>query len=542
MKNIKLIKNSLLAILAVFLLFTACSDSFLDQENPNNPNDKIFWLSESNAESAIASVYSPIRGQVYGPYGADGGYQMQNVRADDTWAILGEDPNIWNVATFSNTPDAGANDFGPLYNSINRANVFLNKIGETPMDAAKKESWICEVKFLRALCYFYLVRDYGQVPLRLVSPSLDINEKYKASSPIEDIWAQIEKDLEDAAKNVNFPPTRTDGRASRGAAIALLGKAYIYQAKYAEGAAQLALLRQSPYAYELVENPADNFSGLTKLNKESVFEVMYKGLGGWKWENEEAESILGCTFPQFLGPEGTGGYFKIMPSEAIIEAFIKEERPAGSDTKFDKRLYASCYFKYSDYGDVLADETWYGGMPFDSIWKASSSKIAKGQPDFPVINGKKGRFLMKKFTNFFLDYANANSESNPANQDNNVRLMRFAEVLLLQAEACIKTGDLATATANLNLIRERAGLAQKTWSGVDELWDEMVHQKFLELYFENQRWYDLKRWYSIDKVREILVNNNKQGASNLQAKHVYLPIPQKELNTNLELEQNSAWK
>lgn len=120
--------------------------------------------------------------------------------------------------------------------------------------------------------------------------------------------------------------------------------------------------------------------------------------------------------------------------------------------------------------------------------------------------------------------------------------MRFAEVLLLHAEACIKTNKLAEAAADLTRIRDRAGLAKKTWNGADELWEEMVHQNELEFFFEGHRFFDLKRWYSYEEMKQIFVKNKKQGAENFQPKHFYLPIPQNELNTNEAIEQHPMWR
>lgn len=99
---------------------------------------------------------------------------------------------------------------------------------------------------------------------------------------------------------------------------------------------------------------------------------------------------------------------------------------------------------------------------------------------------------------------------NQANQNNNLRVMRFAEVLLLHAEACIKTNKLAEAAADLTRIRDRAGLAKKTWNGADELWEEMVHQNELEFFFEGHRFFDLKRWYSYEEMKQIFVKNKNK--------------------------------
>ncbi len=226
--------------------------------------------------------------------------------------------------------------------------------------------------------------------------------------------------------------------------------------------------------------------------KENTVQV----LGGAEGPND----TQGWVIPNFAGPQGTGGWFKWMPTASIVDDFIVEERPAGSDTRFDKRMYTSFFWKHSDYETTVEDGAWFGDMSFDEIWEACATKRLRGEPDYPTISGKPGRFLIKKFTNFYKNEAEANSMYNQANQNNNLRVMRFAEVLLLHAEACIKTNKLAEAAADLTRIRDRAGLAKKTWNGADELWEEMVHQNELEFFFEGHRFFDLKRWYSYEEM------------------------------------------
>ena len=120
--------------------------------------------------------------------------------------------------------------------------------------------------------------------------------------------------------------------------------------------------------------------------------------------------------------------------------------------------------------------------------------------------------------------------------------MRFAEVLLLHAEASIKTNKFTEAANDLTRIRDRAGLAKKTWSGEADLWQEMIRQNELEFFFEGHRFFDLKRFYTYAEMKQILVNNKKQGAENFQPKHFYLPIPQGEINTNTSIDQHPLWK
>ena len=412
------------------------------------------------------------------------------------------------------------------------------------MDDNKKNELIGEAKFLRGYSYFLLVTNFGDVPLRLVPTNESSDEIMKPSSPESEIWQQVESDFSDA--KAYLPIDRPDseaGRVTKGTAIAYLGKTYVYQKKYAEGEAELKTIMSSPYTYDLVENFEDNFTEYTELNKESIFELVYDGkYGSGSWGAEGPNDTQGMVLPNFVGSQGTGGWFKFMPSASIVEDFVAEERPEGSDTKFDKRMYTSFYWKHSDFGDKVEDGAWYGNMPFDTLWVAASTKRLRGEPDYPVIEGVKGRFLTKKFTNFYKNEPDANSMYNQANQNNNLRVMRFAEVLLLHAEACIKTGKLAEAAADLTRIRDRAGLAKKTWNGEDELWNEMIHQNELEFFFEGHRFFDLKRWYSYDEMKQIFIKNKKQGADNFQPKHFYLPLPQNEMNTNTAVEQHPLWR
>ena len=538
------ILKKLVLVPAAVLAMTGCNESdFLSFTNPNEYVEDTYWSSEANAQAAMATIYSPIRSQMYGYFGGYTGWHTMN-RADDTWFILGEEAHNWQPATFTNTPNTAESDFGRIYNTINRANVLLNNIHKVNMDQTKMNELIGEASFLRGYAYFLLVTNFGDVPLRLVSAAESLEETMKPSSPEADIWKQVEADFKTAKEYLPITrPSDEAGRVTKGTAIAYLGKTYNYLKRYEEGEAELKTIMQSPYTYDLTENFEDNFTEYTELNKESIFELVYEGkYGSGTWGAEGPNDTQGWVIPNFAGPQGTGGWFKWMPTASIVDDFIVEERPAGSDTRFDKRMYTSFFWKHSDYETTVEDGAWFGDMSFDEIWEACATKRLRGEPDYPTISGKPGRFLIKKFTNFYKNEAEANSMYNPANQNNNLRVMRFAEVLLLHAEACIKTNKLAEAAADLTRIRDRAGLAKKTWNGADELWEEMVHQNELEFFFEGHRFFDLKRWYSYEEMKQIFVKNKKQGAENFQPKHFYLPIPQNELNTNEAIEQHPMWR
>ena len=150
---------------------------------------------------------------------------------------------------------------------------------------------------------------------------------------------------------------------------------------------------------------------------------------------------------------------------------------------------------------------------------------------------------MNKYTNAYMNAAGSNSHYDPAkNNNNNLRVFRFSEVLLLHAEACAQNGNIADASSSLKRIRDRAGLANKTWSGKDDLMKEIMKQNELEFFFEGHRFFDLKRWFTYADMKKIFVDNKKQGANNFQPKHYYLPIPQDELNTNTKIEQHPLWR
>lgn len=538
------ILKKLVLVPVTALALVGCDEShFLDCTNPNEYVEDTYWSTEANAQAAMATIYSPIRGQMYGYFGGYTGWHTMN-RADDTWFILGEELHNWQPATFTNTPNTAESDFGRLYNTVNRANVLLSNIHKVNMDQNKMNELIGEASFLRGYAYFLLVTNFGDVPLRLIPAAENSEEIMKPSSPEADIWKQVEADFKTAKEYLPVTrPSDEAGRVTKGAAIAYLGKTYNYLKRYEEGEAELKTIMQSPYTYDLTENFEDNFTEYTELNKESIFEIVYEGkYGSGSWGSEGPNDTQGWVIPNFVGPQGTGGWFKWMPTASIVDDFIVEERPAGSDTRFDKRMYTSFFWKHSDYETTVEDGAWFGDMSFDEIWEACATKRLRGEPEYPTISGKPGRFLIKKFTNFYKNEAESNSMYNQANQNNNLRVMRFAEVLLLHAEACIKTGKLAEAAADLTRIRDRAGLAKKTWNGADELWNEMVHQNELEFFFEGHRFFDLKRWYSYDEMKQIFVKNKKQGAENFQPKHFYLPIPQGEMNTNTAIEQHPMWR
>lgn len=575
-------KNWLSYMLVSALLsgaLTSCSDSFLDLKDPNHFTNENFWKDKADAESALAAAYSPIKYQMYGYYGAFDGWLNLNSRGDDIFTILNEEASMWDIANFQNSATTGNDPYGALYAGIQRANIVLRYIDEVPASGiteADRATIKGEALTLRAYQYFLLVNNYGDVPLRLIPSNED--DPNKTSSPQAEIWAQIEKDLLTAINEGNLPenrPSEQKGRIEKGAAITMLGKVYATQHKYAEAKALLKGLIDSSYdpfgtstgkRYRLMENFVDNFTTANENNAESVFELQYSSDGEMSWGNESGIS-LGSSLAQFVGPAKSGGWAKLMPSAFLVSEFTAETRGSKPtiknengdwvldktkqpDSKYDKRMYASMFFTPSEYGDwVTEDNGWYNGkfygglFTMDDLWTGNASKMAGGAPIFNVSQGSGaqiGKFLLKKYTAHYVKSKSADNMGNVEGRANNVRVIRFAETLLLYAEACAKVADKDQANWALNEIRQRAGLPKKDFEQID-LMKEIEHQCLLEFFGEGHRFDDLKRWYTTPQISMILKGNDKQGAANFKEKYKYFPIPSGELN-NSSVEQNPLWK
>lgn len=534
---------------AISAMLLSCSESFLDLDDPNSFTGDKFWVSKANAESAMATAYEPIQFQLDGWFGATTGFLDQQARGDETWTVLGEEAASWEIATFSNSIDNEKYSYAQLYQGIQRANVIINNIDKVPTDelsVEERERLKGEAYFLRAYQYFLLGNHYLEVPLRLI-PSQE--EKYVAPSPQTDIFNQVEQDLKSAIE-ADLPIKRISaesGRIEKGAAVMLLAKLYATQHEYGKAKTLLEELQKPPYTYDLVYNYEENFIPDGEHNKESIFEIEY-GEGAYTWGNGGFAG-QGNSLPQWLGSPQSGGWMKLAPSAFIVSEFIKEKKTASkvqsyNGRNFDERMYTSFFFDTKLYGDARDESVdWYdGASTFNQYWDlAVEQKLNKGMPTFPTVNGKEGKFLTKKYTAFFDNDGKADLMAYTPGKKNNIRVMRFAETLLLYAEACYKTQDEASANKALAKIRERAGLEAKTFSG-EALWKEIEHQNLLEFYNEGRRFEDLKRWYTADQIKAIFKENKKQGADNFQAKHLYYPIPLTELNTNLLMKQNSAWE
>ncbi len=499
-------------IFLMFLCFTGCTDD-LEQANPNVITKETFWETESDVFSGLAATYKVLKDVNNGYWGVRG-VELTNGRGDDFF-IRNDVRALYELSTFTNDPTTGtpASMFAGFYTGIFRANQIIANTPDADISEEDKASFIAEAKFLRGLNYFHLAINFGAVPI-ITSVPQTREDYFVAQSPEAEVWVQVENDLKEAKSNLpeSYPPEWV-GRATKGAAIGYLGKAYLYQKRWGEAEGEFSLLSnvdgssKTPFNYDLLENYGDNFIAEMDNNKESLFEIQNQNVGGANpWAGENADESQGVTTAQEFAPAEVGGWFEAFPTNKIFNEF-QEEKTVNGD--FDPRMYASLAWDYPG-------STFYN-MPFS---------------EFELQFGFNS--MIKKYQNYMDD--NEGIWISEINE----KALRYADVLLMYAEALTMQGKVSEAYPLVNKIRNRAELTELSlgWNQ-SEMMAEIRHQRMIEFFREGLRFYDLKRW---GMLQEEIEDSDKVGREFFTlSKHDYFPIPQNELNTNPNIEQNPNW-
>ncbi|WP_346318371.1 RagB/SusD family nutrient uptake outer membrane protein [Chitinophaga sp. YIM B06452] len=463
----------------VTLLLSSCGKGFIDLKPISSITTDNFYQTEEDFRNAVNGAYNSLRSG--GTYGQDS-YIFGEIRSDNSLAVASgsvTDQDEFDRFYIRTTNPFINNRWSNSYTAISRCNAILDRIGPVAMSDALKTRYIGEAKFLRALFYFNLVRTFGDVPL-VLKEIINPDEGYEyGRDPKADVYAQIEKDLTEAAAALPVSYTGADvGRATQGAAKAVLGRVLLTQKKYAAAAMQLkAVIDLNQYA--LVPVYADFFKVNNKNNKEAIFDVQYKsgGIGqGNTWPNSFAPQNSGNAVIQF------GGGGNNVPTDDLVN-----EYEAG-----DQRKAATIATSYVNAGGAT--------IP---------GNFVKKYHDVPTVNNDNG---------------------------NNIPIIRYADVILMYAECLNEAGYVAGGDAfnYLNDVRNRAGLGDLTAAQVPSQAAfrlAMEHERRVEFAFENLRWYDLVR-----TDRAIPVLNGKSAQINLvnpvTPQNQVFPIPQSQIDIN----------
>ncbi len=504
-----------LIIILCPLFFSSCEKE-LELSNPNQLSDGTFWKNDNDFQQGLAATYKMLRAS--GPYSINGIY-ISNLRGDDFYPYPGIFDNV-QLSSFTNTTtnNTASNYYASLYQCIYRANQVIDHAADAEISEDSKKQFIAEGKFLRALFYFELAKNYGAVPLITSLPQT--TEDYTQPESSEElVYEQIIQDLKDAkdALPVSYSPEWT-GRATKGAAIGMLGKVYVYTKNWDAAIGEFQLISQSdgtsasPYNYDLLANYEDNFLSEFDNNVESLFEVQNLLVGGTTPNAPEGQRAQTTGTPQYFAPAEVQGWPICEATSKIVNEFQQEKTVDG---EIDPRAYSSIAWDYE--GCI------HYQRPFSTFTAGGGSLYASG---------------------YFRKYQNYQQPSEVAinqNSEINDKVLRYADVLLLYAEALTMKGEVANAYPLVERVRSRAKLpALAAGYDQDKMMEEIQHQRMLEFVKEGQRFYDLKRW---GIVAQELADAGKVAAEYyIQGKSDYLPIPQNEINNNPAINQNPLWE
>lgn len=470
---------SIITLLSILLFLPGCSD-FLEEK------------SRETVEKEDGEVYSPqqVLTAAYGMFDAwDYAFAYlgiteiisDNADKGSSPGDKGTDKDILDNLTYTSSVSSVESMWKYWYSAIGRASnsiEYTQNFGMTDTGLANR--FVAEAKFLRALNYFYLVRGWGDVPIQ----ELDVTARVSKDS----VYAYIEKDLTEAE---NTLPLRSGygssdlGRATKGAAQALLAKVYLYQKDWTK-AAEYANKVISSGEYALLSNYQDVFKSDAKYHnsKESIFEFQAKA----------SDAALAQGIQQYSQTQGargeTGwGWGFNTPSDNLLNAFNN-----AGDTI---RRNATIIFRNS----VLYDGRVVGSTenPMYNYKAYSSSAPGDGQND---------RFVL---------------------------YLRLAEIYLIKAEAANELGQTNEALAALNAVRSRVHLSNVTTTDQTALRKAIWNERRLELAMEHDRWFDLVR---TGQAVEAMAANGKTFVA---GKHELFPIPNKQLIQTPTMKQNPNW-
>lgn len=453
--------RNIIAIISISsLILLSCKKSFLTLTPQSQATETVFYKTTADVSNAVTGAYTPLQTLYLGvapnlvPYFPT----MMEARGDNLedlnpGANAGTEFNIDRFLAKADNVDI-ANAWGGIYNGISRCNTTLLHL-DVVTNSALKSQFEGELRFLRALHYFNLVRLWGAVPL-ILAPVTANEAKALKRNPVTEVYAAIEADLI-AAGNllpVTYTNTADLGRASQGAAKALLAKVYLTEAKYPEAVNTLKGLvtAGNPYGYTLLPNITDVFSVNNKMNAEVVFSVRYN------------KTIVN-------GGHGLPVYFN----------------QPGLDTKL-----ISSYQTTDARKDLLTTVT----------------RDANNKP-------------VKKYDDTF--------DPNNKSLGNDFIVLRYADVLLMYAEAENETGYSSDAFIYLNAVRSRAGATSYSPGSLPDqaaFRTAVLQERRLEFPLELHRWFDLVR----TNTAIAALQNSGLTPITITANQYLYPIPQSELD------------
>jgi hypothetical protein len=484
-------KNKAILLFSIsILLFTSCK-KFLSVDPPYAQDAENYFQTPEDFERALTGAYDMLQGSFVS-------FWIGEIASDNAIAG-GESVNdSQGLHQIDNMTHGGVNNelrniMRWNYTGITRVNYIMEN--KDNIDFPGKEHMLAEAKFLRAYYYFELVKFFGDVPL-IIDKRIGIEEARQfPRTPKAEVYAQIEQDLISAASVLN-PVALQKGRATKGAAQALLGKVYLYQNKFTEAASIFDEIRNSGL-YSLITDYSQLFSASNENNSETVFDIQYSGLEGGGYgcliclEGNAAPGFQGIR--QYTGPVYGDGNSYNLPTQELYNAFSPID-PRRGHTILDIEAFIAAQTDPSSitYAIGAGGHTGY----YNNKYIKRQGEI--GLPD--------------------------NDLTSPVNY----RVIRYADVLLMAAEAHFHLGNNQTAQQLVNQVRVRAGVPGIPVQSLNDIYKE----RRFELSGEGHRFFDLVRTGQAAQFIDGFVTG----------KHELFPIPQVEIDlAGGNWQQNSGY-
>ena len=476
-RNINIQSCVIAAALGTMLFTASCKKEFLDVPPQGQQPSATFWQNQEDALKGVNSIYANLRSWNNVAFNA---IAIESTGSDE--ADKGSTPtdatffNLYDQFTVTSTQGSLLDFWAGQYQNILLCNQVLDNVPKITMDESLKARYLAEAKFVRAYSYFRLVRAYGRVPLRLTVPQssgqFNVPQVERTA-----VYAQIEKDLTEAAAALPQSYGAADlGRATRGAALGLRAKVAMYQNKWAD---VLALTNQvMGLGYDLFPDFEKGFRTQNENNVESLFEVQAELLQS----NADASN---SQYSQVQGVAGIMGWGFNTPSAELAAAF--------------------------ETGDPRRDAT--------ILFRGETTP----QGDLVPTTVPNERYNQKSYVPFNTRVSGFNEGA-----QQNFRVLRFADVLLMNAEAANELGNPSQALTSLNRVRRRARgtntaiLPDITTTDQTALRNAIWKERQVELAMENDRYFDVIR-----QGRAAQVFGPKGWKPN---KNEVWPIPQIEID------------
>lgn len=548
--------------------FSSCNDDFLDRMPKDEMTDDNFWQTEEHLVQVANTFTAALQGKYW--------LNITEIMADSApWAVTTAFRTI-GAGNFTTETSQINSLWVTAYTGIGRVNYFLNNYNraETVKEEIR-ERYAAEAYFYRAYNYWVLTSYFGDVPYITDELSVESPDVYRGRDPRKTIIENVTKDLEDHYKNLpEYIPAASSefGRVSQCAALALLSRIYLYNGMYEEaaGAAERAMNNSYHELYSTGNPDVDyvnlfNYTGRASrnaANKETLLAFVYNydlGEAARQSHNLSRE----CWVP--------GDYARFVPTNSMIEAYLTKDGqiwdPSTVDTYED-------VFKDRDprmVQSILAPGTpWEGGKSGDLL--STDDKIYT----YPLLTNNKTAAMT--YSGYYMrKYVEPSTVKYVGHDDNDLVMLRYAEVLLNYAEAKEMLGQLTQADLDksINLLRDRVGMVHMKLSQLpagSDIRTEIQRERRVELFFEGHRYFDIIRWKQGHILGEDLLGVNKRwldqsrlavdldkdltwqtkdgqqyllietGRTFNPDKHYLLPIPFKQMQLNPNLApQNPGW-